>query len=101
MSILLRPLITEKSKKDAEAGKFTFEVVASANKNQITHVVENAFGVKVKGVKTVKISGKTRRFGGRRLVKKLSDIKKAIVELEKGQTIDLFATEKKGGKRKV
>lgn len=101
MSILLRPLITEKSKKDAEAGKFIFEVVASATKNQIAHVVENAFGVKVKGVKTVKIAGKTRRFGGRRLVKKLSDIKKAIVELEKGQTIDLFATEKKGGKRKV
>lgn len=98
MSIILRPILTERSTKAVEGGKFTFEVRPNATKNQIARAVEATFNVTVKAVWTSKLAGKKRRFG--RFIKRLSDRKKATVELEKGQTIDLFATEKKKEKKK-
>lgn len=100
MNILIRPIITEKSKKDAEGGKFTFDVNPDASKTQIEQFVEKAFGVNVLDVHTIHVHGKTKKFGKSRKFKKLADRKKAIVKLAAGQTIDLFTTEKKRGKRK-
>lgn len=100
MSILVKPIITEKSKKDAEGGKFTFGVNLDASKTQIEKFVEKAFGVTVLEVNTIHVHGKTKKFGKSRRYKKLTDRKKAIVRLTQGQTIDLFGTEKKGKKKK-
>lgn len=95
MNILVKPIITEKSKKEAEGGKFTFDVNPNASKTQIEQFVEKAFGVNVKRVHTIHVHGKTKKFGKSRKFKKLADRKKAIVMLASGQTIDLFSTEKK------
>lgn len=100
MNILVRAIITEKSKKDAEGGKFTFSVNPDASKTQIEKFVEKAFGVNVLAVNTISVHGKMRKFGKSRRYKKLADTKKAIVKLAAGQTIDLFGTEKKAKKKK-
>lgn len=99
MNILTRPIITEKSKKDAEAGKFAFEVLPSASKSQIEEAVKQSFNVDVKEVHTLGTHGKTRRFGRTRRIKKLPNRKKAIIKLAPGQTINLFSPQKKGGKK--
>ncbi|MBI3290297.1 50S ribosomal protein L23 [Candidatus Microgenomates bacterium] len=99
MNILVRPIITEKSKKDAEGGKFTFAVNPDASKTQIEKFVEKVFGVNVVEVNTIHVHGKTKKFGKSRRYKKLTDTKKAVVKLVAGQTIDLFGTEKKNKKK--
>ncbi|MGI5828314.1 MAG: 50S ribosomal protein L23 [Patescibacteria group bacterium] len=88
--VLKRPIITEKSMVAAQAGKYTFEVDRTANKHAIAEAVENQFKVNVINVSTTKIKGKTRRFGARRQPVQMTDSKKAIVELKKGQKIELF-----------
>ena len=100
MNILVRAIITEKSKKDAELGKFTFDVNPNASKYQVEKFVEKTFGVNVLAVRTISVHGKYKKFGKSKRYKKLSDTKKAIVKLAAGQTIDLFGIEKKGGKKK-
>ena len=88
--VLKRPVISEKSMSLAAQGKFTFIVDKRANKDQIAQVVADHFKVTVEKVATVSIKGKTKRFGKKRSQVKLSDYKKAIVKLKKGQKIDLF-----------
>lgn len=93
--ILLKPIITEKSLEKAKAGnEFTFEVLATSTKPQIKIAVEQLFGVKVKGVRTSKIGGKTKRFAFR-YQRRLPEVKKAVVKLEEGEKIELFETEEK------
>jgi large subunit ribosomal protein L23 len=87
--ILLRPVISEKSYRLADEGKYTFLVAPSSNKTQIRQAVEEVFRVKVTGVNTVNRPGKRRRtrFGwGKR-----SDTKRAIVSLASGDRIDIFS----------
>lgn len=88
--ILIRPKITEKSMIQAQSGKFTFIVNLEANKDQIRKIVETQFKVNVINVSTIKIKGKAKRFGKKRSITQLPNYKKAIVELKKGQKIDLF-----------
>jgi len=88
--VLTRPIISEKSMVLAQNGIFTFEVAKAANKDQIAKAVAAAFNVHVTEVSTSVIKGKERRFGSRRSPKKLSDSKKAMVSLKKGEKIDLF-----------
>ena len=86
--ILLRPVISEKSYRLADGGKYTFIVAPGANKTQIRQAVQVVFGVRVTGVNTVNRPGKRRRtrFGwGKR-----PDTKRAIVTLAEGHKIDLF-----------
>jgi large subunit ribosomal protein L23 len=86
--ILKRPLITEKSNLQREAGQtVTFEVAKDANKIEIKQAVEQAFKVKVKDVRTMVTAGKAKRVG--RTVGKRSAVKKAYVTLAEG-TIDFF-----------
>lgn len=93
-AILIKPLITEKSMREAATGKYTFLVDTSANKDQIKNAVQKLFNVKVVGVDTAITKGSKTRFT--RMGKRTSDfrVKKARVELVKGQKIDLF--EEKG-----
>jgi len=86
--ILKRPLITEKSNLQREAGQtIAFEVARDANKIEIKQAVEKAFKVKVKDVRTLVTAGKAKRVG--RTVGKRSTVKKAYVTLAEG-TIDFF-----------
>ena len=87
--IIRKPRVTEKSLKMAERDSaFPFEVDADANKIEIRNAVEKIFNVKVRKVRTQNYLGKLKRTGrwyGRRPA-----WKKAIVVLEKGQTIEDF-----------
>jgi len=88
LEILRRPIVTEKSTDMQERGKYVFEVVTSANKNDVKNAVEKAFDVKVLKVNTINVHGKRKRFGPK-LVKQRS-WKKAIVTLAPGSTITIF-----------
>ncbi len=86
MSILKRPLVTEKSASLKEHDSYVCEVDINANKNQIRTEIESRFKVNVLKIRTVRIPGKYRRrigpVGGYR-----SDWKKAIVKVKPGQQI--------------
>jgi large subunit ribosomal protein L23 len=85
--ILRSPVITEKSTMASEHNQVMFNVAKTATKPQIKAAVEKLFEVKVKAVNTLVRKGKIKRFRGR--VGKLSDVKKAIVTLEEGHSIDV------------
>lgn len=86
--IIKRPLITEKSNLQREAGQtVAFEVAKDANKIEIKQAVEQAFKVKVKDVRTMVTAGKAKRVG--RSIGKRSAVKKAYVTLAEG-SIDFF-----------
>ena len=94
--VIKKPIITEKSMKDAETHRYTFLVDRKANKNQIAQAVEQLFKVNVLGVRTIRLAGKTKRIGKKGKTKKLFDKKKAIVEIKHDQKIEVFpAGEKK------
>jgi large subunit ribosomal protein L23 len=86
-SVLLRPLVTEKSLARAEREHtYTFEVARGANKIQIREAVQQAFKVTVTGVRTQRLDGKARRMG--RWVGRTADRKKAIVRVKAGDSIE-------------
>ena len=85
--VLRRPLITEKSTLIAEENKIVFEVALEADKNQIKDAVEALFKVNVTKVNTILQKGKNKRFRG--YAGRRSDIKKAIVTLAEGQSVDI------------
>lgn len=88
--VLQKPIITEKSLAEAQRGQYTFAVTKDATKREVKKAVENQFKVRVVGIKTMIIKGKTRRVGRRRQEIKRSPWKKAIVQLLPEQKIDLF-----------
>ncbi len=88
LSILRRPIITEKSTLLQDQGKYAFEVSDNANKFQIKVAVQEAFDVDVVKVNVIKVRGKRKRFGPRETSRK--SWKKAIVSLAPGQTITIF-----------
>lgn len=91
--VVKRPIITEKSTdKSLKEGKYTFKVAPSATKTEIKKAVERFFKVNVKGVQTIKVKGKSHRVGRLRRETKSADWKKAIVQLAKGEKIDVFTT---------
>lgn len=85
--VILGPVITEKATLASEHDQVIFHVAPSATKPQIRSVVEELFKVKVKAVNTINVKGKTKRFRG--IKGKRNDMKKAIVTLEDGHTIDV------------
>ena len=85
--VIRKPIITEKATLASESGAVVFEVHMDATKPQIKQAVEALFNVKVKAVNTTVTKGKTKRFRGRPGVR--SDVKKAYVTLEAGNTIDV------------
>ena len=89
-NIIISPLITEKSMIDAGVGKFTFKAFKGANKTEIKNAIEKNFSVNVTHISTNILKGKKQRVGARRSEVKVSDYKKAIVTVKKGQKIGLF-----------
>lgn len=87
--IIRRPLITEKTTIQKEtSNQVSFEVNRRANRVEIKKAVEKIFNVRVAGVRTMQIKGKTKRRG--RIVGKRKDWKKALVTLGPGERIDFF-----------
>jgi large subunit ribosomal protein L23 len=87
-TILIRPVVSEKSYALIAEGKYTFRVDDRAHKTQIAQAVEEVFGVDVIGVRTAKVRSKPKRRG---LTKgRTRAWKKAIVQLAPGEQIDLF-----------
>ena len=85
--VIRTPVITEKATMASEHGAVVFRVAITATKPQIKEAVEAVFGVKVKAVNTTITKGKAKKFRGR--PGERSDVKKAYVTLEEGNTIDV------------
>jgi large subunit ribosomal protein L23 len=85
--IIRAPVVTEKSTRLGELNQVVFRVSPDATKPQIKAAVEALFSVKVKAVNTMNVKGKVKRFRGR--PGKRSDVKKAIVTLAAGHSIDV------------
>ncbi len=85
--IIRKPVITEKSTLASENNQVVFEVSTSASKPEIKKAIEELFKVKVTAVNTITTKGKTKRFRGRPY--RRSDVKKAVVTLAEGQSIDV------------
>ncbi len=85
--IIVAPLITEKATMASEHNQVVFKVRKAATKPQIQEAVERLFNVKVKAVNTLNREGKRKRFRG--IAGKQNDMKKAIVTLEEGHSIDV------------
>ena len=85
--VILAPHITEKSTMLSEHNAVVFKVSGRASKTQIKSSVEALFNVSVTGVNTMNVKGKTKRWKGRPYTR--SDVKKAVVTLADGQTIDI------------
>ena len=85
--VIVSPAITEKATLASEANQVVFNVAKNASKPEIKQAVEALFGVKVKAVNTLIRKGKVKRFKG--MVGKQKDVKKAIVTLVDGQSIDV------------
>ena len=85
--IVLAPHITEKSTMLSETNSVVFKVAPKASKPEIKAAVEALFGVTVTQVNTIVTKGKTKRWKGKPYQR--SDVKKAIVRLAEGQSIDV------------
>lgn len=85
--IILAPVITEKATAVSEANQVVFKVRRDATKPEIKAAVEALFKVKVLSVNTLIRKGKAKNFRGVR--GRQQDVKKAIVRLAEGQTIDV------------
>ncbi len=94
MSIIIKPLVTEKMNTITEKlNKFGFIVRPSANKIEIRKEIESRYNVKVLSVNTMNYAGKTkRRYTKAGLIKgRTNAYKKAIVTLKEGDTIDFYS----------
>lgn len=94
MSIIIKPIISEKATYLTDLrGQYSFLVDTRANKIEIKQAVEEAYGVKVAGVRTMiyapKVSTKYTKRGLQ--VGKTNKLKKAIVELQAGEVIDIYS----------
>lgn len=90
--VLIRPIYTEKATNAGELGRYTFEVHPKANKLQVKQAVEAAYQVVVVDVNIMNMPGKSRRLMTRKLRHNYASPgwRKAIVTLQKGQSITLF-----------
>ena len=85
--IIKGPIMTEKSSDLAKQNVITFSVDPKANKTQIKQAIEKIFNVKVENVNTVNVRPRKRRVG--KYTGYTSKVKKAIVKLKDGSSIEL------------
>ena len=85
--IVRGPVITEKATMGSEHNQVTFKVAVDASKPEIKTAIETLFKVKVKAVNTLRQEGKEKRFRG--TLGRRKEVKKAIVTLEAGHSIDV------------
>jgi large subunit ribosomal protein L23 len=87
--VIVKPVVTEKSAAAAEQNKVTFKISPTATKADVKAAVESIFKVSVLKVNTINTEGKMKKFKGKNGQR--SDVRKAIVTLAQGQTIDFAA----------
>ena len=85
--VILSPVVTEKATMASQNNQVIFRVARNATKPEIKEAVEKLFNVKVEGVNTLVTKGKTKYFRQRAGTR--SDVKKAIVTLAEGHSIDI------------
>lgn len=92
MSIIIRPLLTEKSNALNEKGQYGFAVALKANKVEIKKTIEKLYGVRVESVRTMRQIGKAKSRSTRTRVTagQTSTYKKAIITVAEGEVIDLY-----------
>ena len=86
--VLKRPIITEKSMKLVEMGKYTFEISQDANKIEVKNAVSQIFKVDVRKVNLINGKAKKKKVGKHSGL--TAKVKKAIVTIKPGQSIDIF-----------
>lgn len=86
--ILHNPVITEKTAHQEADGVYTFKVDKSANKVTVRRAIQDVYGVNPKDVRIINVLGKNSRSGHKK--KKKSQYKKAIISLNKGDSIQIF-----------
>tara|TARA_B110000014_G_scaffold133880_1_gene92558 strand:- start:1758 stop:2045 length:288 start_codon:yes stop_codon:yes gene_type:complete len=93
MSVLIKPILTEKASSSNEKGKFVFVVDKNANKIQIKNAVENTYDVKVIRINTMNVLGKSvSKFTKTGVVNgRKPSYKKAVVQLKEGEFIDFYS----------
>ena len=94
MSILIKPIITEKATNDSELNnRYTFQVNKKANKVEIKKAVEAAYGVSVEKVRTINVRPDRKTKFTKTGIQhgKTNAVKKAIVQLAEGESIDLYS----------
>jgi len=87
-SVIVRPIVSEKSYALLAANKYTFQVHDDAHKTQVRQAVEEIFNVRVLDVRTMSVKSKPKRRGYTR--GRTAEWKKAIVQLHPDDTIELF-----------
>ncbi len=93
MSIIIKPIITEKITKDGEIfNRFGFIVAKTANKIQIKNAIEAAYGITVVGVNTMNYrADRSTKYTKSGIINgKTNAYKKAIVQVQEGETIDFY-----------
>ena len=85
--VIRAPVITEKATIASENNQIVFRVAIDADKKVIKEAIEALFDVKVKAVNTLRRKGKAKRFRG--IPGRQNEMKKAIVTLEDGHSIDV------------
>ncbi|MBO6719923.1 MAG: 50S ribosomal protein L23 [Rhizobiaceae bacterium] len=85
--VIVSPVVTEKSTMASEQNQVVFNVARKATKPEIKAAIEALFSVKVTGVNTMLRKGKVKRFRG--TIGRQSDVKKAVVTLAEGHSIDI------------
>ena len=86
--VLLAPVLSEKSYRGTETGKYTFRVHQDAHKLQVRQAIEQLFEVNVERVNIVKVQPKPKRRGATKGTR--PGWTKAIVQLREGNTIEIF-----------
>ncbi len=86
--VLVRPRITEKAYAVNALDQYVFQVTMAATKTEVKRAVEEAYGVSVVSVNMVRLPGKKKNYG--RASGTRSAVKKALVRIKKGETIQLF-----------
>ena len=89
--VIKGPVVSERSYTLFQQGRYTFRVAMEATKPEIARALEEVYetqGIRVVGVNTIRMRGKTRRTGQRGVTGRTSDWKKAIVTLKAGQKLE-------------
>jgi len=94
-NLVIKPQITEKTLEMSKNGRFTFVVAKEARKEEIKKYLKNVFNVDVVSINTLTNAPEIKRNIKKSVKFKKGGIKKAIVKLKKGQSIDLFEVEQK------
>ncbi len=93
-TVVIRPVVSEKSYALLAANKYTFRVHEDANKTQVRQAIEEVFGVRVLDVRTMSVKSKPKRRGW--TSGKTRAWKKAVVQLHPEDSIELFEGQEVG-----